>query len=211
MVAGRQMHWSLPLRHAVASSASIPLRAALQSRRLWSSYNAPLQRSSWSSHDTSLQRRRWFSKSAIPGADLWQATYDDILRREAAGYPDVVQRIHAIATKVRAERELEGVDQSRLAVDTNAVLSHRRVLYVMVARESAVLCSTRQTASEDMLEITTRQWAFGSKKSTVGRWLREVGPENVYCYLLESLHSVRFHQTEPIRRKWWERTLRDGR
>lgn len=139
----------------------------------------------------------------------WQGIYDDIMDTNAARYPLIVQRLHAESLLVRAQRESEGADQSKLGAHMKSVLTHKRVLYVMVAHESVVLCSTRQTAAEDMLEITTRQLGFGSKRSSLGRWLREAGDQHFYCYLLESLHSTKFHETEPKRRRWWERRIRE--
>eukprot|EP00747_Dinoflagellata_sp_TGD_P042719 gnl/TRDRNA2_/TRDRNA2_142255_c0_seq1.p1 gnl/TRDRNA2_/TRDRNA2_142255_c0~~gnl/TRDRNA2_/TRDRNA2_142255_c0_seq1.p1 ORF type:complete len:153 (+),score=11.35 gnl/TRDRNA2_/TRDRNA2_142255_c0_seq1:80-538(+) len=137
-----------------------------------------------------------------------QTLYDEILARPER-FPANVQRIHSLAQAERRRRQ-PIVDQSPLGQGRNALLSARKVIYVILSRNDTrtQLCATRFSCAQDFLERSAR--AHGKKRGP-GRWLASQGLENLWLYTLESLHGdgIFYHKAVGPRLHFWARALED--
>ncbi|CEM06804.1 unnamed protein product [Vitrella brassicaformis CCMP3155] len=137
-----------------------------------------------------------------------QMVYEDILARPWA-HPTHVQRLHAAATRLRAERQ-RCVDQSALDAGKMGVMFAHGVVYALLSSNSphCVIIASRVPAGLDFMERWMVSRQFNTREPY--KWMHESGFENLYVYLLEKLPGPGrfFGDSAARRRRHWERVAR---
>lgn len=108
-------------------------------------------------------------------------------------FPVHIRKLHSIATEIRREREILGIDQSALGVNKLSIKNAERVIYAIYDKFTPELyfVASRDPAAVDFYNLYLL--SLDARNDDILKWISRHDLNTLGIYILESISTTKLH------------------